>query len=123
MNKYTPEFKRQAIELAKKLGNKAQAARQLNLPEGTLQQWATKAQQERSEEEKAKISDEQISLVFNACDDLIEKMNEYFGMLIPFRRMLGDLNALSNEISNVQEKLKQWKTECVEILTFQKERN
>lgn len=123
MNKYTPEFKRQAIELAIKLGNKAQAARQLNLPEGTLQQWVAKAQQEDTEEEKARISDEQISLVFKTCDVLAEKLDEYFEILSTFRRMLGNLSTLSSEINDFQKRLNIWKTNCIEIMNFQKERN
>lgn len=40
--KYTPEFKREALELAQKLGSFAEAERQLGISEGVIYTWKKK---------------------------------------------------------------------------------
>ena len=40
--KYTEEFKRQAVELAERLGNTSQAARQLGITEPSIHGWKRK---------------------------------------------------------------------------------
>ena len=41
-NRYTPEYKEKAVELAKKLGNNSQAARNLGISIGVLSLWIRK---------------------------------------------------------------------------------